>query len=183
MLTAADNARSYVAVSVAVVPALTVVVGMSNAVEVCPAGTVTEDGVTAAGELEDVTTTAPPAGDAESSVTTAWMGSPPVTDCGLAVNVASVGVAASVTATVRLKPYVAVITALPGGARRFRATENDALVPFAGTVTVAGTDTPAEELLSATTTPPAGAGPPSVAVATVLWLGARVAEATLSDST
>lgn len=134
-----------------------------------PAGTVTVAGTVAAAVLLDARLTTNAVGVTALSVIVAVeFARPPRTDVGLSVSVLNVTDATAgftVNVVVLLTPRDdAVITAGVLATTDVVLMANVAVVAPAATVTDAGTTAAAELLVSVTTTPPAGAGDPSVTV-------------------
>ena len=134
-----------------------------------PAGTVTVAGTVAAAVLLDARFTTSAVGVTALKVIVAVeFARPPRTDVGLSVSVLNATAATAgftVSVVVLLTPRDdAVITAGVLATTDVVLMGNVAVVAPAATVTDAGTTAAAELLVSVTTTPPAGAGDPSVTV-------------------
>ena len=68
---------------VTIVSAVTELVVTTNATDVCPAPTVTDEGTVALGESDVRLTTSPPVGAADDNVTRPVLDDPPFTDAGV----------------------------------------------------------------------------------------------------
>src|SRR3990172_9923934 len=150
-------------VMVAEVTAPTALVFTENVAVVSPAATVTLAGTVAAALPLDSATTAPLAGAGPFRVTVPVEDSPPVTLAGLTETAASAGgliVRGVFCVPFTLPVMVAEVTAPTA----LVFTENVAVVSPAATVTLAGSVAAALLLDSATSAPPAGAGPLKVTV-------------------
>jgi hypothetical protein len=137
----------------------------ANVAEVAPAGTVTVAGTAAeAAALLVRVTTAPPAGAGSRSVTVPTAATPPVTRPGCSVT--ETGSAGStVRVAQRTTPAKRAATATGVAARvRLVSTENVAVVSFGAIRTHGGTRAAGLSLVSATSSPPAGAGSVRVTV-------------------
>ena len=147
-------ARVAETVTVVFVPTATVVT--VKVAVVAPAATVTLAGVVADGLLSDRVTTVPPVGAAPVRVTVPVEELPPVKVLGLMVTLESTpGLIVRMAFWVPLNvPVIVAEVTLPTAAV---FTENVAVVPPPGTVTLAGTVAAALVLDSDTTAPPAGA--------------------------
>ena len=157
-----------VAVIVAEVFAETAVVVIVNVADVAPAGIVTDAGILARVALLERSVTVVAVAAARLSVTVPVELSPPRTDVGLSVSVLNATAATAgftVSVVVLLTPRDdAVITAGTLATTDVVVIANVAVLAPAATVTDAGTTAAAELLVTVTTTPPAGAGEPSVTV-------------------
>jgi hypothetical protein len=155
-----------VTVMVEDVVAVTFLVETVKVTVVAPAGTVTDAATVAAVVLLDFSvTTVPPAGAGPFKVIVPVLEAPPFTDVGFSTNVigAHVGVTWR-TAFCETALYVPVMFTLATAVTLTVVIANVADVAPAGTVTEAGTFADTLELVSVTTTPPAGAAPLSVTV-------------------
>jgi hypothetical protein len=151
---------------VAVVDAVTGVVVTAKLALVAPAGTVTLAGTVAAVEFSESDTTAPPLGAAALKVAVPVEELPPTTLVGVSASEVSVtapgggGVPGSTHRT-GWSPFPSLQTVIMTGVETvtlFVVTVKVALLPPAGTVTLAGTDaTEGLLLVSVYTCPPAGA--------------------------
>lgn len=136
-----------------------------NVAVVVPAGTVTLAGTVATEvKLLDKVTTVPPLGAGPDIATVPVDGVFPLTVVGLRASELNVGVV-TVSVAVRATPSVAVIVTEALEATGLVVMVKEAVVAFAGTVTLVGTRAAAVLLLErVTTAPPDGAGPLRVTV-------------------
>lgn len=155
-----------VTVMVEDVVAVTFLVETVKVTVVAPAGTVTLVATVAAVvRLDASVTTVPPAGAGPFKVIVPVLEAPPFTDVGFSTNVigAHVGVTWR-TAFCETALYVPVMFTLATAVTLTVVIANVADVAPAGTVTLAGTAAETLELVSVTTTPPAGAAPLRITV-------------------
>jgi len=141
------------------------IVEIVNSAVVAPEATVTVDGVTATGSLEDKLITKPPGPAGAPRVTVPVENVPPTTDAGANVRpVSAPGAETFRVAVTDVAPIFAVIVAVVDVVTGDVVTVNVAVVDPANTVTLAGTTT--LELLDerVTTDPPVGAGPSKLTV-------------------
>lgn len=161
-----------VAVTVMFFTPETPAVTTTNVCVVLPAGTVTFAGRDTEGSELASVTIAPPAGAAELSVTLPIEPAPPVTEFGTKLTDASPRVTDRFTVSVPaavVVPVVATTMAISELPTAAVVTEKVCVVAPAGTVTLAGTGTAVELLVSATGYPLEGAGAFSVRVPDDVW--------------
>ena len=153
-----------VAVIVAAVDVATAVVVIVKVAEVAPADTVTLDGGTALVLLDERATTKPPVGAGPLIVTVPVDEVPPVTEVGATVNVVGTGGMIVSVAVTDVPPAVAVIVAAVDVATAVVVIVKVAEVAPAATVTLEGGTALVLLEVSATASPPVGAGPVIVSV-------------------
>lgn len=165
-----------------VVVATAAVVTANDAVD-APFATVTVAGTVAAPVLLDAKLTTTPPGPATSArVTVAVVFTPPATDVLASDNAVTLGGLTTSSVVAVAVSSVALIVAVTELATCVVPTVNVRLIEPAGTVTVAGTVTPARLLESETTIPPVGALLDNVTVPVELLLPTTLDGATETDA-
>ena len=165
-----------------VVVATAAVVTANDAVD-APLGTVTVAGTEAAPVLLDAKFTTTPPGPATSArVTVAVVFTPPATDVLASDRAVTLGGLTTSSVVAVAVSSVALIVAVTEFATCVVPTVNVRLIEPAGTVTVAGTVTPARLLESETTIPPVGALLDNVTVPVELLLPTTLDGATETDA-
>lgn len=166
-----------------VVVAPTAAVVTVNDAVAAPFGTVTVSGTVAAPVLLDARFTTTPPGPATSArVTVAVVFTPPATDALASDRAVTLGGLTTSSVVAVAVSSVALIVAVTELATCVVSTVNVLLIEPAGTVTVAGTVTPARLLESETTIPPVGALLDNVTVPVELLLPTTLDGATETDA-
>ena len=166
-----------------VVVAATAAVVTANDADLVPLGTTTVAGTVAAPVLLDARFTTTPPGPAISArVTVAVVFTPPATDALASDNAVTLGGLTTSSVVAVAVSSVALIVAVTELATCVVPTVKVLLIEPAGTVTVAGTVTPARLLESETTIPPVGALLDNVTVPVELLLPTTLDGATETDA-
>ena len=166
-----------------VVVVATAAVVTANDADLVPLGTTTVAGTVAAPVLLDARFTTTPPGPAISArVTVAVVFTPPATDALASDNAVTLGGLTTSSVVAVAVSSVALIVAVTELATCVVPTVKVLLIEPAGTVTVAGTVTPARLLESETTIPPVGALLDNVTVPVELLLPTTLDGATETDA-